>query len=294
MGSVLLFRLVGWRLGIEVEVELLWLGGLWLCGRELVGLSSLLWRGQGRRNGGSFVFADRSTVKSSHILETMVETRVEIDCSRLLLFLLLSAPPLLPSLALMGTMVALSVGSGPRRRALRVQAVDLLLSRLVAAIQVRLDLLISLCLPDGRLQVIIRLLSLLLQLLKRPFTLRVVIIKFTTATWTSRGTTCTVTFLALTVHHLKVHGRCTALISCRRCNHFVHIAAKLMDGERIVALVFVLPCERIFALFLLPQDLEHGAIEEQIEAVTHGLDADALTMDVHLINEALLLSILVE
>ena len=35
-----------------------------------------------------------------------------------------------------------------------------------------------------------------------------------------------------------------------------------MNGERIVALVFVLPCERIFALLLLPEDLEHGAIEE--------------------------------
>ena len=67
-----------------------------------------------------------------------------------------------------------------------------------------------------------------------------------------------------------------------------------MNGERIVALVFVLPCERIFALLLLPEDLEHGAIEEQIKAVTHSLNADALTMDVHLINEAFLLSILVE
>ena len=114
----------------------------------------------------------------------MVKARVEIDCSRLFLFLLLSAPPLLPSLALMGTMVALSVSSGPRGGALRVQAVDLLLSRLVAAIHVRLDLLISLRLSNGRLQVIIRLLSLLLQLLQSPFTLRVVIIEFSTATRT--------------------------------------------------------------------------------------------------------------
>ena len=91
-----------------------------------------------------------------------------------------------------------------------------------------------------------------------------------------------------------MHGRCTALVSCRRSNHFVHIVAKLMNGERIVALVFVLPCERIFALLLFPEDLEHGAIEEQIEAVTYSLDAHALTMDVHLINEAFLLSILVE
>ena len=67
-----------------------------------------------------------------------------------------------------------------------------------------------------------------------------------------------------------------------------------MNGERIVSLVFVLPCERIFALLLFPEDLEHGAIEEQIEAVTYSLDAHALTMDVHLINEAFLLSILVE
>ena len=184
LGSVLLLRLVGWRLGIEVEVELLWLGGLWLCGRKLVGLSSLLWCGQGRRDSGSFVFADCSAVESCHILETMVKARVEIDCSRLFLFLLFTAPPLLPSLALMGAMVALSVGSGPRGGALGVQAVDLLLSRLVAAIQVRLDLLISLRLPNGRLQVIIRLLSLLFQLLQRPFTLRVVIIKFATPTRT--------------------------------------------------------------------------------------------------------------
>ena len=91
-----------------------------------------------------------------------------------------------------------------------------------------------------------------------------------------------------------MHGRCTALVSCRRSNHFVHIVAKLMNGERIVSLVFVLPCKRIFALLLFPEDLEHGAIEEQIKAVTHSLDAHALTMDVHLINEAFLLSILVE
>lgn len=64
-----------------------------------------------------------------------------------------------------------------------------------------------------------------------------------------------------------------------------------MHGEWIVPLVFVLPCERIFALLLLPEDLEHGAIEEQIEAVTHGLDANALTMDIHLVNEAFLLPI---
>lgn len=202
-GILRLLLLGGWCLGIEVEVERLWLSGLGLRSRKLGGLSSLLWHGHGGRDGGSFVFADCPTVESRHVFKALIETRVEIERSRLLLFFLLSALPFLPSLALMRAVVALGVGSGPRGGALGVHAVDLLLSRLVAAIQVRLDLLVGLRLPDGRLQVIIRLLSLLLQLLQRAFTLRVVIIEFATAAtaWTP-GRIARLTILALSVHHL--------------------------------------------------------------------------------------------
>ena len=50
-------------------------------------------------------------------------------------------------------------------------------------------------------------------------------------------------------------------------------------------LVFVLPGERVLALGLLPQNLKHRAVVDDIEAIIDGLNRHALAMDSHLVHE---------
>ena len=49
--------------------------------------------------------------------------------------------------------------------------------------------------------------------------------------------------------------------------------------------VFVFPCEGILFLLLLPEDLEHSSVIDEVEAVVHGLQRDAFSMNGHLVNE---------
>lgn len=73
--------------------------------------------------------------------------------------------------------------------------------------------------------------------------------------------------LSLPIHHLQVYCGCGApLTRCRR-RDLINIITKLTDSERVVTRILVLPCERIFALLLLPEHLEHSAVEHEIEAI---------------------------
>ena len=47
----------------------------------------------------------------------------------------------------------------------------------------------------------------------------------------------------------------------------------------------VLPSEGISLLFLLPEHLEHDAVEDDVEAVIHGLERDTFSMDCRLVDE---------
>ena len=58
-----------------------------------------------------------------------------------------------------------------------------------------------------------------------------------------------------------------------------------MNGERVMTSILVLPCKRIFALLLLPENLEHSSIEHDIEAIVDRLNGDALAMYIHLVDE---------
>ena len=58
-----------------------------------------------------------------------------------------------------------------------------------------------------------------------------------------------------------------------------------MNGERVMTSILVLPCKRIFALLLLPENLEHSSIEYDIEAIVDRLNGDALAVHVHLVDE---------
>ena len=57
-----------------------------------------------------------------------------------------------------------------------------------------------------------------------------------------------------------------------------------------MTLVFVFPSERTLSLFLLPQNLEHGAINDQVEGLVDCLKLNPLAVQGQLVDEGIRLS----
>lgn len=75
--------------------------------------------------------------------------------------------------------------------------------------------------------------------------------------------------LSLPIHYFQVHCGCGAPLTRCRCCDLINLVAKLMNGERVVTRVLVLPGERIFAFLLLPENLEHSAVVHDVEAIVN-------------------------
>ena len=89
----------------------------------------------------------------------------------------------------------------------------------------------------------------------------------------------------LTVHHIHMHGLLrSSLAGCWRYDA-IDVLAEVTHRESVVLLVLILPRERVLPFRLLPEDLEHGALVDEVKAVAHGLNRQALASQCHLVDE---------
>ena len=282
---LILSRICLW-LRIKIEIECVWL--LLLC--SWLGLVSLkllrlcfcfscrFWsKGVWLRR--TFVFTDCTASEGCHIFKSMIEACIKIE--RLLFFLFFFTTSSCSFLLRGRAFWTWSLCWWGR--AFRIHRVDLFQFLLVWSVQIRFYLLISLSLSYCRFKVIVSGLFLPFKLLECTFSLRI----FTFATAVSRTAWMVSTFTrrSLSIHYLQIHGLCCAsLTRCRRHN-LIDLLTKLMYLERVVARVLILPSKRIFTFFLLPEHLEHSAIEHDIEPIINWLNVKAFSVHVHLIDK---------
>ena len=213
-----------------------------------------------------------------HIFEAMIKAWIKIK--RLLFFLFLFPGSFVGTLLLRSrSFLAWSLGWW--WWAFRILPIDLFHSFLVPSIHKRFYLLVSLSLSNRCFEVIVSGLSFPFKLLECTFSLG---IRFTSLARTAR-VMATFPRLSLPIHYFQVHCGCGAPLTRCRCCDLINLVAKLMNGERVVTRVLVLPGERIFAFLLLPENLEHSAVVHDVEAIVNWLNSNALAVHLHLVDE---------